>query len=191
MAEDFLLELGAEEIPASFIAPALKDLERILVDAAAAARLKHGEVKAYGTPRRLAVLVKDVAVAGQDITKEVLGPSIKAAFDKDGKPTTAAEKFAASLKLPVGRLGRTTTPKGEYLSATVEEKGRPAGEVLGAGPGSRPGATTPVAGCTDSLEAGSPTMWSLPVCGSFASGSLKYRSVFLWPAILARSDAML
>ncbi|WP_426751477.1 glycine--tRNA ligase subunit beta [Myxococcus sp. Y35] len=130
MARDLLLEVGAEEIPASFIGPALDDLERILTERMAEARLKHGEVRTFGTPRRLAVWVKDVADAGEDIVKEVLGPSAKAAFDAQGKPTKAAEKFAEGLKLTVEQLGRATTPKGEYLSARVEEKGRPAADIL-------------------------------------------------------------
>ncbi|RKH32634.1 glycine--tRNA ligase subunit beta [Corallococcus praedator] len=130
MARDLLLEVGAEEIPASFIVPALEDLKRVLSERMADARLKHGEVRTFGTPRRLAVLVRDVADAGEDVTKEVLGPSAKAAFDAQGKATKAAEKFAESLKLSVDALGRTTTPKGEYVSARVEEKGRPADAIL-------------------------------------------------------------
>ncbi|QSQ27248.1 glycine--tRNA ligase subunit beta [Pyxidicoccus parkwayensis] len=130
MARDLLLEVGAEEIPASFIGPALDDLQRVLTERMAEARLKHGEVRVFGTPRRLAVWVKGVADAGEDIVKEVLGPSAKAAFDAQGKPTKAAEKFAEGLKLSVDKLGRTTTPKGEYVSARVEEKGRPAADIL-------------------------------------------------------------
>ncbi|MCY1042832.1 glycine--tRNA ligase subunit beta [Corallococcus sp. bb12-1] len=130
MARDLLLEIGAEEIPASFIVPALDDLKRVLTERMADARLKHGEVRTFGTPRRLAVWVRDVADAGEDVTKEVLGPSAKAAFDAQGKATKAAEKFAESLKLSVDALGRTTTPKGEYVSARVEEKGRPADAIL-------------------------------------------------------------
>ncbi|ATB26650.1 glycine--tRNA ligase subunit beta [Melittangium boletus] len=130
MASDLLLEIGAEEIPASFVLPALEDLKRVITERAAEARLKHGEVRTYGTPRRLAVWVKDVAERGEDITREVLGPSAKAGFDKDGKPTKAAEKFAESQKLPVESLLRVQTPKGEYLGAKVEEKGRPAADLL-------------------------------------------------------------
>jgi glycyl-tRNA synthetase beta chain len=130
VASDLLLEIGAEEIPASFIVPALEDLKRIITERAAEARLKHGEVRTYGTPRRLAVWVKDVTERGEDITREVLGPSAKAAFDKDGKPTKAAEKFAESQKVSVDALLRVQTPKGEYLGAKVEEKGRPAADIL-------------------------------------------------------------
>jgi glycyl-tRNA synthetase beta chain len=122
--------LGAEELPASFVEPALDDIVRVITTKAAEARLLHGEVVKFGTPRRLAVWVKGVADKSDDITRDVQGPSVKAAFDKDGKPTQAAEKFAASVKCTVAQLKRAQTPKGEYLSAQVEEKGRRALEIL-------------------------------------------------------------
>jgi len=127
---DLLLEIGAEEIPASFIESALEDLVRVITTRAAEAHLKHGEVKTFGTPRRLAVWLRDVAEQSQDVTREVLGPSAKAAFDKEGKPTKAAEKFAESVKLPLEKLARVQTPKGEYLGAKVEDKGKAAKELL-------------------------------------------------------------
>ncbi|MGA9524753.1 MAG: glycine--tRNA ligase subunit beta [Myxococcaceae bacterium] len=130
MASDLLLEIGAEELPASFIEPALEDLRKVIAERMQAARLNHGDVQVFGTPRRLAVWVKNVAAKSEDITREVTGPSAKAAFDQDGKPTRAAEKFAESLGLTVDKLQRVQTPKGEYLGGKVEEKGRPAQEIL-------------------------------------------------------------
>ena len=129
MPADLLVELGGEELPASFILPALDQLAGAITAGLAAARLKHGEVARFGTPRRLAVLVRAVADSGQQLSKEVTGPPVKVAF-KDGQPTVAATKFAQSVGLPVAELRRVSTSKGEYLAATVEEKGRPAGEVL-------------------------------------------------------------
>ena len=108
MPADLLLELHAEELPASFIGPALEDLARMITEGLAAARLKHGDVRRFGTPRRLAILVKEIADTGEDITKELLGPSVKAAF-KDGVPQQPAIKFAEGLKLTVDQLKRTTT----------------------------------------------------------------------------------
>jgi glycyl-tRNA synthetase beta chain len=64
------------------------------------------------------------------VEKEVLGPPSRVAFDKDGKPTKAGEKFAEGLKLTADQLQRFETPKGEYVGAVVEEKGRPAAELL-------------------------------------------------------------
>lgn len=130
MGSDFLLELGAEEIPASFVAPALEELKAALLAKLSDARLSHGEARTFGTPRRLAVLIRDVADASPDLKKEVLGPPSRVAFDKEGKPTKAGEKFAEGLKLPFSALRRIDTPKGEYVGATVEEKGRRAAETL-------------------------------------------------------------
>ena len=131
MPADLLLELHAEELPASFISPALDELSRMITEGLAGARLKHGEVRVFGTPRRLAVLVKEVADTGEDVTKEALGPSVKAAFEADGKtPKQSAIKFAENLKLTVDQLKRITTPKGEYLGAQVEEKGKRASDVM-------------------------------------------------------------
>ena len=130
MAKDLLLELGSEELPASFVGPALEELKGTILAKLKEANLAHGEAKTFGTPRRLAVVVKDVAEASPDVTREVTGPSAKAAFDAGGKPTKAAEKFAEGLKLTVAQLKRVSTPKGEYVAATIEEKGRRAQELL-------------------------------------------------------------
>jgi glycyl-tRNA synthetase beta chain len=125
------LELGAEELPARFVVPALADLQRMLVEQLGAAGLSHGEVKTYGTPRRLAVHVAGLQERTEDVRRDALGPPVRAAFDKDGKPTKAAEKFAEGLGLRVDQLKRVATPKGEYLAAEVEEKGRTAQAILG------------------------------------------------------------
>jgi glycyl-tRNA synthetase beta chain len=130
VAKDLLFEIGSEEIPASFILPALDELKATLSERLTGARLAHGEVKTFGTPRRLAVLVKGLAEKSEDQTREALGPSVKAAFAPDGTPTKAAEKFAESLKLKVTDLARIATPKGEYVGAKVHEPGRPAAEIV-------------------------------------------------------------
>jgi len=128
--KDLLVEIGAEEIPASFISPAAEDLRRLVLEGLAASRLTHGESRAFSTPRRLALWIKSVAEASEDVSREVVGPSAKAAFDAQGKPTQAAEKFAAGLKVPVRGLKRVQTPRGEYVAAQVTEQGRPAQSTL-------------------------------------------------------------
>ena len=130
MARDLLLELGAEEIPARFVVPAVGELQRLVVEGLAASGLPHGEVRTYGTPRRLAVTVAGLAERTEDVKKDALGPPVRAAYDKDGKPTKAAEKFAEGLGLRLDQLKRVATPKGEYLAAEVEEKGRTAQAIL-------------------------------------------------------------
>lgn len=130
MVRDLLLEIGTEEIPAAFIPRALEDLQRLVVEGLRGARLGHGEVSVYGTPRRLAVLVREVPVAQPDEVREEVGPPVKVAFDPEGRPTRAAENFAAKVGVSVDQLQRKVQPKGEYLAATVEEKGSPALEIL-------------------------------------------------------------
>jgi glycyl-tRNA synthetase beta chain len=130
VAEDLLLEIGAEELPASFVVPALEELQRALAERLAAVRLPHGAMHPFGTPRRLAVLVEEVADRSLDLRREVLGPPAKAAFAPDGTPTRAALKFAAGQGCTVSALRRVQTPKGEYLAADVEERGQPASELL-------------------------------------------------------------
>jgi len=127
---DLLFEIGAEEIPAGFAPPALRQLEEDLGKALDEARLSHGEVKAVGTPRRLAVWARDLAARQADARTEALGPPVAHAFDAEGRPTAAAVGFARSQGIDVTRLGRVQTPKGERLAATRIEKGAPAQAVL-------------------------------------------------------------
>jgi glycyl-tRNA synthetase beta chain len=127
---DLLLEIGAEEIPAGFIPLALDQLERELAKALDDARLAHGEVKALGTPRRLAVYARGVAARQPDATSQALGPGVAQAFDAEGKPTQAALGFAKSQGVDVSALERAQTPKGERVAVTKVEKGRRAEQVL-------------------------------------------------------------
>ncbi len=127
---DFLLEIGTEEIPARMIDSAREELARRVGELLQRERLGHSPaIQAYSTPRRLAVLASGVATSQPDVSEQVTGPSLKVAY-KDGAPTPAAEAFAKKVNVPVGALEKITTPKGEYLAATVQKKGRPAAEIL-------------------------------------------------------------
>jgi glycyl-tRNA synthetase beta chain len=127
---DFLLEIGTEEIPARMIDSARDELARRVGDLLQRERLVDTPtLQTYSTPRRLAVLASGVSSAQPDITEQVTGPSLKVAY-KDGAPTPAATAFARKLNVSVDSLERITTPKGEYLGATVKKKGRSAGEIL-------------------------------------------------------------
>jgi glycyl-tRNA synthetase beta chain len=131
-----LLEIGVEELPASFVDAALAALPEIVTSKLAAVRLAHGVLRALGTPRRLAVLAEDVADRQSDVDEEVVGPPENAAF-KDGKPTKAAEAFAAKLGVTVAQLSIVEKPAsgrqkaGRYVVGRRVERGRPAGELLG------------------------------------------------------------
>src|SRR5512133_754619 len=127
---DLILEIGAEEIPAGFVPPALEQLRNDLTKALGEARLAHGEVVALGSPRRLFVCAKDVAAKASDARTEALGPPVAHAFDAEGKPTQAAIGFAKSQGVEVSALERAQTPKGERLAVTRVEKGKKAEAVL-------------------------------------------------------------
>ncbi|MEW6599812.1 MAG: glycine--tRNA ligase subunit beta [Nitrospirota bacterium] len=125
-----LIEIGSEEIPARFIPRGLALLKGDLVQLLDKSYIKYGSIAEYSTPRRLSLLIDDVAEIQEDRTTETLGPPKKAAFDADGKPTKAATGFARSLNIDVGDLSIKTTEKGEYVSATIYEKGRPTADIL-------------------------------------------------------------
>jgi glycyl-tRNA synthetase beta chain len=128
---DFLLELGLEEVPARMIASAQAELLKRTLALLTREQLISADptAHAYSTPRRLAVLVRDVLTQQPDITEETTGPAIKIAF-KDGVPTPAAEAFARKSGIPVADLRTITTPKGDYLAATTLKRGRTTAEVL-------------------------------------------------------------
>lgn len=127
---DLLIEIGVEEIPASVVLPALEQLREGLDQGLTALRLIHGEVAEYGTPRRLAVLVRDVADSQPDEVKEVKGPPASAAYDAEGKPTKAAMGFAAKCGVGLEALRVVEDDKGSFVYATVAEKGQPAAAVI-------------------------------------------------------------
>jgi glycyl-tRNA synthetase beta chain len=112
------------------VEPALEQLAAAISEQLEAARLQHGPLHTYGTPRRLAVRVESVAQRSPDTVRQVLGPPVKAAFATDGSPTRAAERFAASQATTVSALQRVQTAKGEYLAVEVAEPGQPARGLL-------------------------------------------------------------
>jgi len=131
-----LLEIGVEELPSSFVDGAIDALPAIVAEELARARLSHGTVRALGTPRRLAVVVSNVATRQLDLDEEVIGPPEAAAF-KDGGPTRAAEAFAAKLGVPVTSLSVVEMEAGarqragRYVVGRRIQRGRPATELLG------------------------------------------------------------
>ncbi|HYH00769.1 MAG TPA: glycine--tRNA ligase subunit beta [Terriglobales bacterium] len=131
---DFLLEIGTEEIPARMIDGAREELVKRVSDLLVRERLVDGNgsspaVEGTSTPRRIAVVARDIAPAQADVSEQVLGPSLRVAF-KDGQPTPAAHAFAKKVNVPLNEIEKVSTPKGEYVAATVARKGRNATEIL-------------------------------------------------------------
>jgi len=127
---DFLLEIGTEEIPASYILPALEQLEKRVTDLLKENNIPFKEVRVLGTPRRLTLSIKGLATMQTDRSVEVIGPPKNVAYDRDGAPTRAAQGFARSSGVSVGDLKIVETDRGEYVCAQKIEKGRATIELL-------------------------------------------------------------
>jgi glycyl-tRNA synthetase beta chain len=129
-AADFLVEIGTEELPPKALRLLMEAFARDLETAVDDARLGHGDVRPYASPRRLAVVIDRLELAQEDRKSTQKGPPVKVAFDDDGKPTPAATAFAKKCGVDVDALGREKTDKGEWLVSEVVEKGRKADELM-------------------------------------------------------------
>ena len=129
---ELLFEIGMEELPYQFIAPALDSLIKQVSMFLSFNNLSFSSdsIKAYGTPRRLVLVVEGLAIHQTPTTIETSGPSKKVAFDQSGQPTKAAIGFAAGQGVAVESLEIRETPKGEYLFAVKKDKGLPTITVL-------------------------------------------------------------
>lgn len=130
MAKDLLLEIGTEEIPARFIEPALNQMAELLGKFLSEGDLAFGAVKTYGTPRRLAILVENVAEQQPDRSQEVKGPAKKAAYDGQGQPSKALLGFCRGQGVAVEDLFEKELKGVPYMYANKETKGQPAQAVL-------------------------------------------------------------
>jgi len=127
---EFLLEIGTEEIPAGFIKPATESLKELFSKAMEYARVGHGSLEIYATPRRLILRVAEISEQQASVEIEKTGPPVSSAYDEDGNPTKAALGFARSQGVDVSDLLRVRGPKGEQIAVRKIEKGRPTAEVL-------------------------------------------------------------
>ncbi len=125
-----LLEIGTEEIPAGYIQPALNALASILLRKLSDFRIPHGPAKTYGTPRRLAVMVEDVADRQTPLITEIFGPPASVGLDANGGLTLAAQKFAEKNKISLDEIKVKDTEKGRYLYAAKTDPGRFAIDIL-------------------------------------------------------------
>src|SRR5579871_1520976 len=128
--KDAILEVGCEELPSSYIRPAMDQMV-----AAAEASLKDRHISfqnlyTYYTPRRLALFFKGLPEMQQDSSKEVTGPLVSVAFDEHGLPTRAGEGFAKAQGVSAASLKRKMTPKGEVVVAMKKGGGRLTSEIL-------------------------------------------------------------
>ncbi|WP_409341318.1 glycine--tRNA ligase subunit beta [Paenibacillus sp. MBLB4367] len=133
MPKHLLLEIGLEEVPARFIRAAVKQLEDKTVKWLGDARISFGSTAVFATPRRLTVLIADVAEKQQDVNEEVKGPSKKIALDADGNWTKAALGFAKSQGASPEQLFFKELAGVEYVHAVKSSIGVDTESVLGEG----------------------------------------------------------
>jgi glycyl-tRNA synthetase beta chain len=129
-AKDFLVEIGTEELPPKALRSLMTAFGEALEAGIDDARLGHGAVHAYASPRRLAVLVEQLDAGQEDRSTSRKGPPVSIAFDGDGNVTPAGQAFADKCGVAVDDLGRSKTDKGEWLSCDVVEAGKTADELM-------------------------------------------------------------
>ena len=129
-ADDFLVEIGTEELPPKALRSLMDAFGAGLTAAIEAVPLEHAAVHTYASPRRLAVRIERLARQQEDRNVAHKGPPTKIAFDSDGNPTPAAAAFAKKCGVAVTDLGRNKTDKGEWLVYDAVEKGRVAAELM-------------------------------------------------------------
>ena len=129
-SRDLLIEIGTEELPPKALQSMCDALQASLDTLLTENHLEHGSSQAYGAPRRLAVLIRDVPEAQPDREINKRGPALQAAFDDDGKPTKPAQGFARSCGVEVSDLQQLQTDKGTWLAFTSTVAGQPATEII-------------------------------------------------------------
>ena len=126
MAKDLLFEIGAEEIPAGFMPNILGQLKQLAETKLNDAHLPFESIETYGTPRRLALIVKGIADASAEISERHKGPSASIAYDADGNATKAAIGFARGKGLDVADL----VVEDGYIYAETKTAGVPAKDIV-------------------------------------------------------------
>jgi len=130
MTRQLLLEIGTEELPASFIEPALEHIRKSIADTFAEFRIGHDALCTGGTPRRLVIWAREVVARQEDLEEVKTGPPVRAAYDANGAPTKAAIGFARGAGVEVEDLFTLETKKGDYIAARVLTRGRDTVDLL-------------------------------------------------------------
>ena len=128
--KDLLIEIGTEELPPKSLTRLASSLADAIRQGLRDKELEHGECSWYATPRRLAVIVRDLADTQADKETVKRGPSVASAYDQAGNPTRAAEGFARSCGVKVAELDTLETDKGSWLSYSHLARGARTEELL-------------------------------------------------------------
>lgn len=131
MDRELLLEIGCEEIPASWLPGLTNQVGEVVLAQLKEHRLApEAPAETYSTPRRLTVRIAKLAERQTDLEEVLNGPPVSAAFKGDGSATPAAVGFAAKNGTEVALLERVETPKGTYLAFRRKQRGKAAVDVL-------------------------------------------------------------
>jgi glycyl-tRNA synthetase beta chain len=131
MDRELLIEIGCEEIPASWLPDLTSQVASHLEARLKEFRLAPGApVESFSTPRRLTARISKLAERQADREETMTGPPVSAAFKPDGQPTPAAVGFAKKYGVEVAALERDETPKGTYLAYRLHQRGKAAVDVL-------------------------------------------------------------
>ncbi len=132
MGKDLLFEIGTEELPPSCMEEGVTGLRKVLENKLSESRLEFRDILTYVSPRRFVAMVKGLGEVQKSKEEIVTGPPKGIAFDKNGRPTKAAEGFARSLNLKVSDLEEIEIKgKGIYLGKSITEEGKKTKDLLG------------------------------------------------------------
>lgn len=130
LKDDFLFELGLEEIPAGYILPAVNEFEHLLAAKLKDFSLSFSQIETFSTPRRFAFLVRNLQLKQSDEQIEKIGPSKSAAFTADGNLTKAAIGFLSSADAQPQDIYFIESPKGQKIAVKKLLNGKPAQSIL-------------------------------------------------------------
>jgi len=128
--KDFLLEINVEELPTSYVRPALDKLKNAFVERLSRERIGHGDISVFGTAGALICYIKDMSLKQEELSQEISGPPKKIAFDENSNPTPQGIGFAKNQGVDIKDLKIKQMPKGEYVFIVKKIKSKPAKEVL-------------------------------------------------------------
>jgi glycyl-tRNA synthetase beta chain len=160
--QDLLMEIGVEEMPAHFMPGVLPQFKDLVAASLQEARLDFAQVRTYGSPRRIALYVQELAGRQKDLAVKARGPAAKVAYDVQGNPTKALLGFARGQGVEVGSVIQEEVKGVPYVFAYKTEKGRPAAEVL----------PELLVGCLNKL--------SFPKSMRWGSGELRFARPIRW-----------
>lgn len=130
MSANTLIELGTEELPPKALSKLLNAFQKGVSDGLQKAGVEFEQIDAFGGPRRLALMIKQLHTQQADQKIERRGPATQAGFDAEGNPSRALQGFAKSVNADIDSLEKETTDKGEYFVFRGEKKGQPVADLL-------------------------------------------------------------